>query len=128
MNLAIKGALFNALLFPGWGHIYLKSYKRGIFIIIGVMTGIASIVWSVAQTTLKILRIAPLKKGTINLIAVYQLTLNALRSLNLSHFFFIILSIILLWILSIIDAYLLGKEEMAMSSIAADQQSVSPES
>lgn len=32
----------------------------------------------------------------------------------------------LLWILSIIDAYMLGKEEMAKSSSPADQESVSP--
>ncbi|NTW06617.1 MAG: hypothetical protein HGA29_02110 [Syntrophaceae bacterium] len=29
MNPATKAALYNALLFPGWGHIYLKKYKIG---------------------------------------------------------------------------------------------------
>ena len=126
MNLAIKGALLNALLFPGWGHIYLKRYKRGFFIIASILTGILSIVWSVVQTTINILRIAPIKKGTVTFVTVYQLTINGLKSLNLFHFSLIILFILLLWVLSIIDAYLLGKEEMAKSSIAADQQSTSP--
>jgi hypothetical protein len=40
MNLAIKGALYNALIFPGWGQIYLKNYKKGIFIIIAIVAGI----------------------------------------------------------------------------------------
>jgi len=127
MNLAVKGALFNALLFPGWGHIYLKRYKRGIFIIIGILAGIFSIVWSVAQTTINILKTTPLKKGTVDIIAVYNLTSNTLRSMNVSPFFFTLSSIILLWILSIIDAYRIGKEEMAKTSILADQESVSPE-
>ena len=65
MNIAMKAALFNALLFPGWGEIYLKKYKRGILIIIATAAGILSILWSIIQTTIKILRFAPFKKGTV---------------------------------------------------------------
>ncbi|GAB6267344.1 MAG: hypothetical protein STSR0002_00840 [Smithella sp.] len=51
MNKAIKAALFNALLFPGWGQIYLKQYKKSILIISAVMAGTLSILWSVIQAT-----------------------------------------------------------------------------
>jgi hypothetical protein len=112
MNLAIKGALFNALLFPGWGQVYLKKYKKGILIIIAISAGIISILWSVAQATLNILKIAPIKKGTVTLNIVVQLAIDAVKALNLSYLFLILLSMILLWIFSIIDAYQIGKKEI----------------
>jgi hypothetical protein len=118
MNLATKAALFNALLFPGWGEIYLKKYSRGIIIITAVMAGILSILWSILQATTNILRIAPFKKGTVTLITVIQLAIDAIRSLNLYYFFSILFPLILLWIISIIDAYHLGKQEMAKAAAA----------
>jgi hypothetical protein len=113
MNLATKAAVFNALLFPGWGEIYLKNYKKGVLIIISFLAAILSIVWSLIQTTIAILKIAPFKKGTVTLSAVIQLTIDAIKALNMSYLFLLLLSMILLWFISIIDAYLLGKEEMA---------------
>jgi TM2 domain-containing membrane protein YozV len=120
MNLATKAALFNALLFPGWGQIYLKKYKKGISIIIATIAGVLSIIWSVIQTTINILKIAPFKKGTVTFIAVVQLAINAIKALNLSYLFLILLSMILLWIFSIIDAYMLGKKEMARTSVSKE--------
>jgi hypothetical protein len=113
MNLAIKVALYNALLFPGWGEIYLKKYTRGILIITGVTAGIISIVWSIGQTTINILKITPFKKGTVTFGAVVQLAFDAIKSLNLFYLFWVLFFMILLWIFSIIDAYLLGKKEIA---------------
>ena len=110
MNLAIKGALYNALIFPGWGQIYLKNYKKGIFIIIAIVAGISSILWSVIQTTKNILKIAPIKKVTINLSVVVQLAIDAVKALNLFYLYLILSSMILLWIFSIIDAYQSGKK------------------
>ena len=117
MNLATKAALFNALLFPGWGEIYLKKYKRGILIIIAIIAGSLSILWSIVHTTMKILRFAPFKKGTVTFSAVIQLTIDSIKALNLFYISLILLSMIMLWIFSIIDAYLLGKEEMAKAVI-----------
>ena len=121
MNLATKAALYNALLFPGWGEIYLKKYKRGILIIIAVIAGSLSILWSIVHTTMKILRFAPFKKGTVTFSAVMQLTIDSIKALNLFYISLILLSMILLWIISIIDAYLLGKEEMAKVSTAPEE-------
>jgi|SRR5208283_5623676 len=120
MNLATKAALYNALLFPGWGQIYLKKYKKGISIIIATIAGVLSIIWSVIQTTINILKIAPFKKGTVTFIAVVQLAINAIKALNLSYLFLILLSMILLWIFSIIDAYMVGKKEMARTSVSKE--------
>ena len=120
MNLATKAALFNTFLFPGWGQIYLNKYKKGISMIIATIAGVLSIIWSVIQTTINILKIAPFKKGTVTFIAVVQLAINAIKALNLSYLFLILLSMILLWIFSIIDAYMVGKKEMAGTSVSKE--------
>jgi TM2 domain-containing membrane protein YozV len=122
MNLSTKASVYNALIFPGWGQIYLKNYKKGLFIIIAISAGVISILWSVAQATINILKIAPIKKGTVTLSVVVQLALDAVKSLNLFHLYLILFFMILLWILSIIDAYTSGEKEMAKSNIDADQQ------
>jgi hypothetical protein len=127
MNLAIKGALLNTLLLPGWGQIYLRNYKKGILIIIATLAGVVSILLSVIQTTTALLKAVPLKKGTITFIAVVQTAINAIKALNYSYLFLILLSMILLWIFSIIDAYQIGKKEMIKANTSSDQQSAFPE-
>ena len=122
MNLATKAALFNALLFPGWGQIYLKKYKKGISIIIATIAGVLSIIWSVIQTTINILKIAPLKKGTITFSAVVNLTIDSIKALNLFYLFLILFFMILLWIFSMIDAYISGKKEI--QSTVAPKESI----
>lgn len=111
--MATKAALFNALLFPGWGEIYLKKYKRGLLIIIAVMMGIISILWSFIQKSMVILKLTSFKKGTVTFSAVVQLAMDTVRSLNLRYLLFVFLTMILLWIVSIFDAYFLGKKEMS---------------
>lgn len=126
MNLATKAALFNALLFPGWGEIYLKKYTRGILIIAAVLIGAISILLTIIQATLTILKIAPFKKGTVTLIAVVHLAIDAIKSLNLAYLFSIILPLIVLWIASIFDAYYLGKREMDKAAYAPAPASTAP--
>ena len=105
MKTATKALLYNALLFPGWGQIYLKRYKKGIFIISAVMAGTLSILWCVIQTTRDILKITPFKKGTVTFEAVVRLAIKSLTELNLDYILALLLFMVLLWIFSIIDSY-----------------------
>jgi len=126
MNPAIKAALFSALLFPGWGQIYLKKYKRGIMIILPVAAGMLSITWAIVQVAITVLKAAPFKKGTVDLSAVVNLTISSIKALDFFYFLFIFLLIFFFWVFSIIDAYLLGKKASIKVTTGADQQSVSP--
>ena len=134
MNLASKAALFNILLVPGWGQIYLKRYKKGIAIIIAVTAGALSILWSIVQTTISILRISPFKKGTVTFEAVVKLTINSIKETNISYLRSLLFLIMMLWIFSIIDAYATGKklqpiiQNHATETNTTDQQSTSPDS
>ncbi|KQC11237.1 MAG: hypothetical protein APR62_01735 [Smithella sp. SDB] len=110
MNKAIKAALFNALLFPGWGQIYLKQYKKGVLIISTIMAGTLSILWSVIQITRDILKISPFKKGTVTLSAVLQLVIDSIKVLNCTYMSLILFFMLFLWVCSMIDSYQSGKK------------------
>jgi len=81
MNLATKAALYNALLFPGWGHLYLKKYKRGIMFIIPVGAGMLSICWATVQVAFNILKAHPFRKGTIDITTVIQLSIDSTKAI-----------------------------------------------
>jgi TM2 domain-containing membrane protein YozV len=121
METATKAALFSALLFPGWGQIYLKRYKRGIAIILPVLAGMLSICWGVVQVAISILKAAPFKKGTVAMSAVVKLSLDSVKALDSIYFSLILLFIVLLWIFSIVDAYHLGKKQMPEITISVNQ-------
>lgn len=112
MDSATKAALFSALLFPGWGQIYLKKYIRGIAIIIPVGAGLLSLCWAVIQIAIGILESAPFKKGTVTFPAVIQLSVDSAKAMDMQYLFLILLLIISLWVFSIVDAYLLAKKQM----------------
>jgi hypothetical protein len=125
MNRAKKAALFNALLFPGWGQIYLKHYKKGILIIAGMTVGILSIFWGVVRQTAVIFNAAPLSKETVDWGAILQWVVKSIRGINLSYLLPLCLLLIILWFLSIIDAYVTGGTTQ-QPTISGDQQSAFP--
>jgi TM2 domain-containing membrane protein YozV len=114
MNVAVKAAIFSAILFPGWGQIYLKRYKRGIAIILPVLAGIIYICWSLIQVAISTIKAAPPQKGSVDINTVLKLTNDSLKTMDSTTISFITLIIIGLWIYSIFDAYLLGKKQMQM--------------
>ena len=125
MDTATKAALFNALLFPGWGQFYLKRYKRGLVFLLPVLFGIIVLAWMVVHVGANIIKAAPFKKGTVQLSQVIDVTLRALKTIDLRYFLFVLLLIALLWLLSIIDAYQLGKKMIPPAATDADQGSSS---
>ena len=108
MDHAKKAALFNALLFPGCGHFYLKRYARGLVFLLPVLAGTLVLAWMVIGVGLSIIKAAPFRKGTVQLENILQVTLDALRNVEYFSFLLLLFPILILWILSIVDAYYLG--------------------
>ncbi|MHB8138342.1 MAG: hypothetical protein ACYDGO_08135 [Smithellaceae bacterium] len=125
MDKAIKAALFSALLFPGWGQFYLRHYKRGLIFILPVLVGTLALVWVVVRAGAAIIKATPLKEGTVHLGDVVRVTIDALKTIDFSYFFLMLLLIAALWILSIIDAYQLGKKMMTLPTTGGNQESTS---
>jgi len=121
MNLAVRAALYNALLFPGWGHFYLKKYKRGLVFLLPVLAGMLAICWAVFQIAVQIVQAAPLKKGAVDIAAIVKLALQSARAIDLGYFSLLALFIVLLWAAAIIDAYLIGKKRMQEHAICGNQ-------
>lgn len=128
MNPAKKAALFNLLLFPGWGQIYLKRYKKGIAIIFTFIAAILFVLWSIVQATIAFLKISPFKKGTVTFEAVIKLTVNSIKSLNLTYFSLFLFLVVLLWAFSIIDAYQTGKKLQSVIQVPENETLSGPES
>ncbi|MGA2525107.1 MAG: hypothetical protein ABSF79_00605 [Smithellaceae bacterium] len=114
--------MLSALLFPGWGQLYLKKYKRGLAIILPVAAGTIYIVWAVVQVALAVLKATPFKKGSVHFSDVVILSINSVKALDLFYLMLIIIFIILLWIFSTVDAYFLGKKEI--QSTVAPKESI----
>lgn len=125
MDTATKAALFNALLFPGWGQFYLKRYKRGLVFLLPVLFGMIVLAWTVVHVGANIIKAAPFKKGTVQLTQVIDVTLKALKTVDLRYFLLMLLLIALLWLLSIIDAYQLGKKMIPPAEHDTDEGSSS---
>jgi hypothetical protein len=125
MDTATKAALFNALLFPGWGQFYLKRYKRGLVFLLPFLFGIIVLAWMVIHVGANIIKVAPFKKGTVQLTQVIDVSLKALKTIDLRYFLLMLLLIALLWLLSIIDAYQLGKKMIPSARTDTDQGSSS---
>lgn len=125
MHQAKKAALFNALLFPGWGQFYLKHYKRGVAFFLPVLIGMLALAGMVIQVGSAIIKAAPFKKGTVQLSDVLGVILKALKTIDLRYFLLMLVLIAALWILSIIDAYQLGKRKIPATTTDAHQESSS---
>jgi hypothetical protein len=125
MDKATKAALFSALLFPGWGQLYLKQYKRGLVFIVPALVCALAMAWEVVQVGAAIIKAAPFKKGTVQLGNVIQVTVDAFKAVDLYYLLLMLVLIAVLWILSIVDAYQLGKRMMTVPTTAGNQESTS---
>ena len=106
MKKSLKGALLSGLVFPGLGQLWLKHPLRGIAIIASVSAALAVIVDKVARQALTILEKIETEGGAVDLVAV----VNSAHASSYDDTLIKWASLALLacWILSIIDAYLLG--------------------
>jgi len=111
MNNAIKGALLSGLLFPGFGQVVLKHYKRGIVLMLSVLTALTVVVVYVVQQALTILEKIELEGGSLEMSAISNAVAQASNT-SYSHILnFVSLLIIFCWIFGIVDAYRIGKKK-----------------
>ncbi len=110
MNQATKAALLSALLFPGWGQMYLKAYVRGLVFIIPAVLGSALMAYSVILAGFGALTSVARQKELTFAEAIASLILQAFQTINYRMFFLLLALLLMLWVLSIIDAYQLGKK------------------
>ena len=112
MKASSKAALLSALVFPGLGQMYLKRYIRGLIPMVLVLTGLSVLIVQATVGALQVLdkMQIQLQGGTVDMNAVSNLAAGSSTHGD-PYSSLISLGIAVCWILSVIDAYLLGKEK-----------------
>ena len=111
MTNALKGALLSALVFPGLGQVVLKSYKRGLFLILTVLTGLLVIVVIAVQQALTVLKKIESEGGIIDLNTISNAAAQASVPSGGSMMMIFSLLILMSWIVATVDAYRIGKKK-----------------
>jgi hypothetical protein len=108
MNKAIKAALLSALVFPGSGQMYLKRYVRGLIPMVLTLTGMGMLIAQATVGAFQELEKIQIQGGLVDLNAVAN---RAVASSASGDWYspLIMPLIVVCWLFSVIDAYLLGK-------------------
>lgn len=108
MNKAIKAALLSALLFPGLGQMYLKRYARGLIPMVLILVSLG--LW-IVDATVRALREIDKMQIQGGLIDPNVVASRAAAASASGEWYSPLLlpMIIVCWLLSVIDAYMLGK-------------------
>ena len=94
--------------------------------IIPFLIGCGVLGWITVSKALDMIQTAPFQKGTVNAATVFDVTSKAVESLDLKFLGLILILLLLLWVLSALDAYRLGKAMDSAATSSDDQQSASP--
>ena len=111
MKIATKAALLSGLAFPGAGQMYLKRFRRGLIIIVFVLSGMGAIVWMATIRALEILERIQNQLDQIDMATITDLALASSADHTSVYYTPILLFIACCWLFSIIDAYRVGKEK-----------------
>jgi TM2 domain-containing membrane protein YozV len=125
MEKANKAAIFSAVLFPGWGQLYLGHIVRGLIFMVSTLAGSLLLAWMIIRASIRIIKNAPFMKGSVRLENIIDITVDALRSVNITFFLLIMFFVIALWVLSIVDSYQLGKKQDLMTATDDHQPAAS---
>jgi hypothetical protein len=119
MNNSSKGALLSGLVFPGLGEVILKHHKRGAVLMIAVSVSLLVILIKVVQQAFAILEKIQSEGGAINMSTIWNAATQASTTPESLIFKFLLLLIIFCWIISVLDAYRIGRKKDIESRLAS---------
>jgi len=111
MSNSLKGALLSGVIFPGFGQVILKHYKRGIVLMFTVFASLVVIVLKAVQHALTILEKIELDGGVIDIETITAASTQASSASDSLVYNLGLLLILLCWIIGIVDAYRIGKKK-----------------
>ena len=110
MNSSLKGALLSGLVFPGLGQVFLKYYRRGLFLMFTVLICMTVMVGKAVQYALAILEKVEMGGGIPDMATIMETASQAAATSDNTLFNLAVLLVILCWLFSIVDAYRMGKK------------------
>jgi hypothetical protein len=108
---AIKGALLSGLVYPGLGQMALKHYLRGLAFLLAATLGMVAAVVQATRMAFGILENLDLSRGAVGLEQIFQASHQAVAQASSGRFKIAMALILLAWIISTVDAYLLGRRK-----------------
>jgi hypothetical protein len=110
MKNAIKGMLLSGLVLPGLGQVVLKSYKRGIAIMLLVLIAFIAIVVSASRQAIAVLEKVASEGGAVDMEAISHAASQATTTGDHLLFNLSWLLILVCWLVGVVDAYTTGKK------------------
>lgn len=112
MRKTIVAPLLSGFVFPGLGQIYLKMYMRGLIIMILVTAGLVIMIGIASFDAMEALQAVLIKEGDVDMDTIVRLAVQSSLS---DRFYFkaAFFSVIVCWVFSIVDAYIIGKRNVA---------------
>ena len=108
MRKSTQALLWSAVIFPGAGHLFLKSFARGIALIAISLISLSLLLIQIVQYASQVIEKA--LAGGINLDLQYVVATTIQASADDKLINAALWALILCWLLGMLDAYLLGKK------------------
>lgn len=110
MNQSVKAALLSALVFPGVGQIVNGHVKRGWTFVAAVAVLLVLIVSKLMQQALLVLEEMQKKGAAIDINEVSRISAEVVSFSDNLFLNITLLLLIVTWLISIVDAYRVGKK------------------
>ena len=109
MKRSLKAALLSAFIFPGAGHFYLQKYRWGSLYVVTAFILLSLFVMNIINTVQQMINRLTEQGGLLDSVKMVQLisnqiTVNGGQQVNL-----IISMLLVVWVVSVIDAYRVGQ-------------------
>lgn len=109
MSKASRATLLSGLVFPGAGHLYLKSYARASALIIVSLSCITVLVIEATKRAQAILDEIQAQGGAVDINLIVELASQSAQNANGSMTDIATWALVTSWIIGMIDAYRSGK-------------------
>lgn len=109
MSKSIKAALLSALIFPGVGHLYLKSNGRGIALLVLSALCLFVLTSKVFDQANAVLQKLQAEGGLIDPTRILELASQTAPAADTPALGVATLGLLACWFIGVIDAYRLGK-------------------
>lgn len=104
-----KAALLSALVFPGAGHFFLKRYISGVILVCISIAGLYSIVATSIEKALIVAEQIQNSHVILNAAQVMELVSQQILDTEAQQMNIALAALLFAWIVSIIDAYRVGR-------------------
>ena len=110
MNQSTKAALLSGLIFPGVGQISVGYIKRGWFIIAAVCVYLYLIITEIIHNMYSAIEKMQEKDAVMDAEAISKMTSDIMSFSANTYLNVVLVLLIVTWVVSVVDAYLLGKK------------------